>query len=614
MRLRMPASVPLPLLCWRKISRAWRRDRQRWVGLLLAICTSILALLITKIFTFYTTRPPFVFLILAVAVSAQFCGARAGTLTALLTFAGAAYSLIPPQDLFRLALQYFAVALVLILFTRLHRSEERHASLARQAETQRQRLDFALEAADMGEWEMDLTTRQTVRSPQHDRLFGHATPLPEWTLQTFLDHVLPESRAAVERNILALFVDIDTFHDEVPIRWPDGTKHWLEIRGHASQSADGTRNLIGVVMDITARKQTELALQEREQQLQIILNLLPVGVLLADVDGRIVHANPAACQLAEDCDRPDWRSIRWRRAGADENFAPSEDALTLAARYGTVTRNEEFEIEARDGSSKTVLNSALPILDKQGNRNGAVAVSVDITGRKNAERALLRNEKLASAGLMIATLAHEINNPLEAATNAVYLASSAAEIADGTRSTLAIAEDELARIAHLTRQTLAFFRETTPPAPFRLRDTVGNAARMLSSKLAKFNVQLEQDYRESSAVLGLEGEVRQIISNLLRNAIEASPPDSRIRIRTADLHTLHAGQTLVRLTVADTGVGISTAQRKKIFEPFFTTKPNVGTGLGLWIIKELIVRQNATLHMKSLPGRGTVFTVYFRAA
>lgn len=497
----------------------------------------------------------------------------------------------------------------------LREQAEKLERLAAEAESQRARLDFALESAGLAEWELDPATGIVSRSLRHDQLFGYNALQPEWTANHLLDCVLPEARATVEAVIRQIQARVAIGEVEVPISWPDGSQHWIAILGRAPHVVVGDHHTVaGILMDITQRKQAELALQEREQQMRIILDLLPVGVFIADASGRIMRANPAARTIWDlgDTNWDESRKLPCRRLGSKDYCRVGEDALSLAAHNGTVALNEEIEIEDRAGRLKTILRSALPILDAQGRLSGAVAVDFDISERKHAERALIRSEKLASVGRMATTLAHEVNNPLAAAINAVYLAARGTDVLPETRQILLSAEHELNRIAHLTRQTLAFYREPTSPAMFRLHETVDNIMLLLAAKFEVLHLLLLRRYVADDQILGVEGEARQIISNLLSNAIEASQSGGRILVRTAKLRSLHDAWPVVRLTIADCGVGIDAAQREKVFEPFFTTKTNVGTGLGLWITKELATRQNARIRMRSVPGRGTVVSLYFK--
>ena len=233
-------------------------------------------------------------------------------------------------------------------------------------------------------------------------------------------------------------------------------------------------------------------------------------------------------------------------------------------------------------------------------------MSMDISTRKHTEEALRKTEKLAAAGRLAATIAHEINNPLEAVTNLIYLARSEQSL-DSNRRLLDAADHELQRIGHITRQTLGFYRETTSPVEIDLSEILRGVVDMFRRKLSSRNVSATVETEGVVSLLGVPGELRQVFSNLLSNAIDASPASSQVRIRIKPI-----GEG-VQVSIADRGSGIPEAARAQVLEPFFTTKKDVGTGLGLWISKEIIQNHGGRMRFRSRCGSdksGTIFVVY----
>jgi signal transduction histidine kinase len=389
----------------------------------------------------------------------------------------------------------------------------------------------------------------------------------------------------------------------------------MASQGKISAIEDGKPAvMVGINMDITARKQAELALQEREQQLRAILDVLPVAVFMCDASGKLIQANPAANRIWETdvplVELQYAREYKARWPGTNRLIAPNDWGLARAVFQGTTSLGEEIEIEAFDGTRKTLLNSALPIRNLQGEILGAISVNVDITERKRTEQALIRSEKLASAGRMAATVAHEVNNPLAAVTNALFLIGSSSELPPDVRQYLEIADRELRRAAHMVKQTLGFYRELGTATTISLPEIVDEVLQLFEAKLKNSKVRVERQYRCTTPIQAVEGEVRQMISNLIINSIDAMQSQGTLYLRTAAGVVSDSQRPRIALTIADTGAGIAREHRKQIFEPFFTTKESFGTGLGLWVTGELVKKHDGRIRVRSQLGKGTVVTLW----
>ncbi|PSH03485.1 MAG: hypothetical protein CXZ00_11745 [Acidobacteria bacterium] len=229
--------------------------------------------------------------------------------------------------------------------------------------------------------------------------------------------------------------------------------------------------------------------------------------------------------------------------------------------------------------------------------------------RKRTEEALIQSEKLASVGRMAATVAHEINNPLEAVTNCVYLIRKNPNLPPELKEYSDIAERELHRIAHIAQRTLGFYREHRKPAVTDIRTLIDEEVELYTPNFTRKDIRIKIEHNGSSSeIFGIAGEVRQVISNLIINAIDASQLSATVRVRTNRV-SLH-GVSYVRVTVADTGTGIPAANLSRIFEPFFTTKEALGNGLGLWVSKKIIERHKGRIRVRSVEGKGTVFSIF----
>ena len=234
----------------------------------------------------------------------------------------------------------------------------------------------------------------------------------------------------------------------------------------------------------------------------------------------------------------------------------------------------------------------------------------DVTDRKKAERALLQSEKLAATGRIAATIAHEINNPLEAITNLLYLAT---EKPSGASEYLRLAGEELERVSHLARQTLGFYRHASAPVTVNIPATLDEVLEVYKRRLQSKQILVHRRYEAPAEIQAFAGEIRQVFSNLIANAIDALGDGGRLvlRVTSPSDWTRELGP-FVRVTVADNGCGISPQDRNKLFQPFFTTKDDVGTGLGLWISRSIVEKHGGTLQVRSSsrPGAtGTVFSV-----
>ena len=211
-----------------------------------------------------------------------------------------------------------------------------------------------------------------------------------------------------------------------------------------------------------------------------------------------------------------------------------------------------------------------------------------VTEKRRAEATLVRSEKLASVGRMAASIAHEINNPLEAVMSLLFLASENKELPESVRQNLEMADGELKRVAHITRQSLGFYRESNAPALMSVNAVLDSAVDLLKSKITAKLAVIEKQWDGDLEVTAVPGELRQVFSNLLANSLDAIDEKGTIKLRVSSGGAFNNGQRCVRITVADNGKGISASSRSHLFEPLYTTKGTVGTGLGLWVSKQIV--------------------------
>jgi len=253
-----------------------------------------------------------------------------------------------------------------------------------------------------------------------------------------------------------------------------------------------------------------------------------------------------------------------------------------------------------------------PHRDADGTVSGIIVLGIDVTENKRAEQVLIQTEKLAAVGRLASSIAHEINNPLEAVTNLLYLAEQSAVNPDA-RKYLETAQQELGRVSVITNQTLRFYRQTSNRKSITATELIDGTLPLYQGKLNNSNVTVERRERTHNPVLCFDGEIRQVLSNLIGNAIDAmSATGGRLLLRSRGATDWATGRKGIVLTVADTGAGMSAATLSRIFEAFFTTKGLSGTGLGLWISREITDRHLGKLRVRSSKSAhsGTVFTIF----
>jgi len=292
----------------------------------------------------------------------------------------------------------------------------------------------------------------------------------------------------------------------------------------------------------------------------------------------------------------------------------TREILQRLSRGEKIERHETRR-RTKDGRILYVSVTISPVRDAHGKVVGASTITRDITQTKMAEEALRNSERLAVAGRMAATIAHEINNPLETVTNVLYLLSRNAALDEGARKYLKIADEELRRIAQITRSTLGLYRERdTTTGPVNLSEMIDNLLIFYQRQVQSLGVKVEKRFDSVGRVVGVSGELRQVIANLLANAIDAlSVVGTALKMHVYEsVDWRNLSKRGIRVVVADDGPGISAQTQGNLFHPFYTTKGQKGTGLGLWVSQGIITKHGGTIRLRSRTGsrHGTCFAVF----
>ena len=296
----------------------------------------------------------------------------------------------------------------------------------------------------------------------------------------------------------------------------------------------------------------------------------------------------------------------WIKRVHPDDFARIQPIREAALASGSREVHYDFRALRPDGSERWLHCQASIFYSPEGKPQRMIGINIDIHDRRLAEAGLARTEKLAAVGRLASTIAHEINNPLEAVTNLIFLARHSEDLTE-LRSLLLTADDELRRMTAITSQILRFHRQSKHPGQADAQDLFSSTLGIYAARLAREDIRVEERIRTAAPVVCLEGEIRQVLSNLIDNALDAMPPGGRLLLRARK--NVHG----IVLTVADTGHGISPRHLPRIFEPFFTTKGNNGTGLGLWVSQDIICRHGGSIRVRSratLFDHGAVFTIF----
>lgn len=368
--------------------------------------------------------------------------------------------------------------------------------------------------------------------------------------------------------------------------------------------------------DLEARvlERTE-ELQESETQFRTLANSIPQLAWMAGPAGDVFWYNQRWYDYTGTT-LEEARGAGWHHLHHPEHATRVLQGLERSWETGAPWE-DTFPLRGHDGEYRWFLSRAVPIFDSHHKITRWFGTCTDISRQLAAEEALRKTERLAAMGRVAGIIAHEINNPLEAITNAFYLLQTHPSLDDEARSYARMAGEELARISHITRQSLSFYRESQQAVPVSVAAVLDDVLELQRRHLRISGVEVDKDYKSKALILAYPAELKQVFLNLVGNALQAMPGGGRLRVTirdTAERGRLPRG---IRISVCDTGSGIRPEDAKRLFEPFFTTKSTKGTGLGLWISKGIIQKYDGTIRFRSLKLNGssaTCFSVFIPGA
>jgi signal transduction histidine kinase len=409
--------------------------------------------------------------------------------------------------------------------------------------------------------------------------------------------------ASVLRNRAPL-----NFKQELVPIWQDGQLRQTYWDYSYSPLFDPAGNVVGILDVAHDSTGTVLAQQQRQialDRLEQILQATADGVALLDRDWNFAYLNDAGRRALLDVSD----DLIGKNAWTTFPSMIYEGSPFVYHYYRAMDQGipGEFETRYPEPLDMTLHLFVRPVLE------GILIVFRDVTDQKRTHAALMQTEKLAAVGRLAASIAHEINNPLESVTNLLYLVRLTND-PDEAREYLELAERELRRVSAISNQTLRFYRQSTNARPVTCEDLFESVLSIHQGRLVNSNVTVEKRKQATELVECFDGEIRQVLNNLVGNAVDAMHPGGgRLLVRSRNARHPITGEAGLALTVADTGSGIPEPIQKKVFGAFYTTKGIGGTGLGLWVSKEIVDRHRGTLHFRSsqsVGGNGTVFLLW----
>lgn len=425
--------------------------------------------------------------------------------------------------------------------------------------------------------------------------------------------------------------------DEQKMQRKNEVEHWQTQVRHTLEAIVGCAALIGLLIGLFARSRLHMVTQafqgamtalrknaqatyDSEQRLRTTLTSIGDGVIVCDQHGRVELLNTIAEQLTG------WTQAEAAQCPISEVFLIVDETsrelmenpvdAVLRSRRAVSLANHAVLLR-RGGGEVQIDDSGAPIFDRTGELAGVVMVFRDVTEQRRTQAALLSSEKLAVTGRLAATLAHEIHNPLDSVVNLLYLMKNGSTPEENGEF-LDLARSELDRVTQISRAMLGMYRESKTPIEVDLKDLLDSILLLLQRQITQAGITLKKNLAENAKISGYPAELRQVFTNLLTNAMDASTVGSIIEVslrRNLPLDGQRSANARAGVTVSvvDHGPGITSDTQKHLFQPFFTTKGEKGTGLGLWVSQGIVQRHGGEIRLDSRtdePNHGTTVSVF----
>jgi PAS domain S-box-containing protein len=403
-----------------------------------------------------------------------------------------------------------------------------------------------------------------------------------------------------------------TIEDGQPVEfeeyYPEPANKWLEC--HCYPSAQG---LSVYFRDVSSRKHAFKAISDSELRFRTLAETLPQFIWVADAKGVKTYCNQRYLEYTGVTSTKEM-SQAWKGFIHPDDRLRALETWNHSLKTGDMYSNN-YRLRRHDGTYRHFFAQAIVVRDEAGEIEQWLGSSTDVHEQKLVEEVLRRSEKLATAGRLAANIAHEINNPLAAMANLLYLSLEDPSLSETTRNYLKLADQELTRTAHVTTQTLKFHKQTSAPGFAHLGETIDSVLSVFKPRFEACSVSVERDYRTQEQLYCYSDELRQVFAHLLSNSLDATALGGRLRIRIKRSRAWdESAASGIKVTVADTGIGIPPAIKKEVFDAFVSSKESTGTGLGLWVTAGIVQKHGGKIFLRSRTdpeNHGTVFSLFF---